>query len=237
MPASEARVAANRRNAQLSTGPKTEEGKEQSRANSIKHGLTGAGVVLLASDAAEIKRRTGVYGDELGAFGEVGEALARRMALHSVRMERAANQQAAAMQVHLKRVEAEFVVTEGATEAEAAAMLAETLRAAMFDPSKEAILAHRYEMAAERGFYRAIKQLRQLELQGEAMLKADAEAQSQDMVASFLKHIKEGREIEADLDAMEAKYGVSKDLYAAKSAHVPQAATRVEVPITIGKPR
>jgi hypothetical protein len=33
---SEARLAANRRNAALSTGPKTLEGKAKSRANSLK---------------------------------------------------------------------------------------------------------------------------------------------------------------------------------------------------------
>ena len=54
MPASEAQILANRRNAALSTGPKTPEGKEQSRRNALKHGMTGAGVVLAdpASDEA-----------------------------------------------------------------------------------------------------------------------------------------------------------------------------------------
>ncbi len=56
MPASEARILANQRNAQRSTGPKTPEGKEQSRRNALKHGLTGAGVVLPERDAAEVER-------------------------------------------------------------------------------------------------------------------------------------------------------------------------------------
>jgi hypothetical protein len=37
---SEARIAANRRNAALSTGPKTPQGKARSRQNSWKHGLS-----------------------------------------------------------------------------------------------------------------------------------------------------------------------------------------------------
>ncbi len=42
---SEARIEANRRNAQRSTGPKTVEGKERSRLNSLKHGLCATVVV------------------------------------------------------------------------------------------------------------------------------------------------------------------------------------------------
>jgi len=41
-----AQVAANRRNARKSTGPKTEDGKRITRANALKHGLTGSGMVL-----------------------------------------------------------------------------------------------------------------------------------------------------------------------------------------------
>ena len=45
-PLSDAERAARRANAQHSTGPKTAAGKQRSRANALKHGLAGAGVVL-----------------------------------------------------------------------------------------------------------------------------------------------------------------------------------------------
>ena len=51
-PLSPQRLAANRANAQLSTGPKTPEGKAKSSLNAVKTGLTGR-AVLLPSEEAE----------------------------------------------------------------------------------------------------------------------------------------------------------------------------------------
>ena len=49
---SEARREANRRNAQLSTGPRTEAGKDRSRRNALTHGLSAEVVRLPEDDAA-----------------------------------------------------------------------------------------------------------------------------------------------------------------------------------------
>jgi hypothetical protein len=48
---SDARLAANRANAQLSTGPSTSEGKAKSSLNAVKTGLTGRTVLLPTDDA------------------------------------------------------------------------------------------------------------------------------------------------------------------------------------------
>ena len=53
---SDARLAANRRNAALSTGPKTEDGKAASRRNALKHGLTATLVPI--DDAQALSDRT-----------------------------------------------------------------------------------------------------------------------------------------------------------------------------------
>ncbi len=50
---SSAQVAANQANAQLSTGPKSAEGKAKSSRNALKTGLTGR-TIMLAKDQAEI---------------------------------------------------------------------------------------------------------------------------------------------------------------------------------------
>ena len=44
-------IEANRRNARLSTGPVTEEGKRRSRQNAVRHGLTAETVITALEDA------------------------------------------------------------------------------------------------------------------------------------------------------------------------------------------
>ncbi|MBM3727387.1 MAG: hypothetical protein FJW40_18435 [Acidobacteria bacterium] len=53
MPASEARLAANRANASLATGPRTEEGKAISSQNALTHGLTSAQVIIAPGEQPE----------------------------------------------------------------------------------------------------------------------------------------------------------------------------------------
>ncbi len=108
MPASEARLAANRKNAELSTGPRTPEGKAVSRANALKHGLTGAGVALPDEDAAEIGRRFEVMQAELRPASEVGRFLVQHAALMMVRLERCARHEAAATSERVERAASDF---------------------------------------------------------------------------------------------------------------------------------
>ena len=46
-------IEANRRNARKSTGPTTEEGKQNSRCNAVRHGLTAETVIGTLEDAAD----------------------------------------------------------------------------------------------------------------------------------------------------------------------------------------
>jgi hypothetical protein len=46
VPLSEAQLNANRANAQASTGPRTEEGKQRSRLNALRHGITAKVIVM-----------------------------------------------------------------------------------------------------------------------------------------------------------------------------------------------
>jgi hypothetical protein len=86
MVVSESRIQANRRNAQLSTGPKTAEGKERSRANALKHGLCAS--VVVAEDAETVTTRTDEFFKTLKPQNDFHCWLVTQIALESVRIER-----------------------------------------------------------------------------------------------------------------------------------------------------
>ena len=94
---SAARVAANRLNAQRSTGPRTAEGKARSRANAFKHGLTGAGVALPTEDQSRVEARFVQFQEDLAPADMLGMVLVQEMALMSVRLDRAARHEAATL--------------------------------------------------------------------------------------------------------------------------------------------
>jgi hypothetical protein len=56
--ATEAQIAANRRNAQKSTGPRTEEGKKRSSLNALEHGCRSRVLVLPTEDFGEFERQS-----------------------------------------------------------------------------------------------------------------------------------------------------------------------------------
>ena len=63
------RLAANRANSLLSTGPRTEDGKRKSSLNAVKTGLTGVTVLLYDDDAAEYQRHIAAYQSEFQPVG------------------------------------------------------------------------------------------------------------------------------------------------------------------------
>jgi hypothetical protein len=236
MPASEAKIAANRQNSAKSTGPKTPEGKEVSRRNSFKHGLTGAGIVLPNEDVAEVEERLKSYREDLQPVGQVAEDLARRAAVLSVRLDRCVSHETASIAGRIRQAEADFVAPTGEDGATVAQLKAEAKARAMFDASKEATLARKYEAAIERGFFKALKELRQLAKESQAAQPVVDHESFRAMVASF-------DQFQAECDAFEAE-NFDEDLrtrpnYAkrAEVAPVLPPSAPVDVPITIGRRR
>ena len=236
MPATEAQISANRMNSLKSTGPKTAEGKEASRANAYKHGLTGSGVVIPECEAVEVERRAEAFAAELKPSGEVGRALVLHAARMSVRLERCAHHETAVSTERVRRAIADFVPLAGVGEAEANRLRAEAGTLALFETSKEATQARKYETATERSFLRALKELRILEREAIRAGREDVESNSWEPLASFSPEAMSDEEF--------------KSMYAKVMAPVPGKADsrpdrvapsmprgRVDVPIMIGRRR
>ncbi len=77
---SSAQFAANRANAQLSTGPKSPEGKASSCLNAVKTALTGRTVLLPTDDAADYEDHVQGYQKELRPLGPRESTLVQSLA-------------------------------------------------------------------------------------------------------------------------------------------------------------
>jgi len=87
---SEARLAANRLNALRSTGPRTAEGKERSRANALKHGMCAATLAVAGSEPGPAAEARGAaWGEWLRPSGDAEAWLVREIAATSLRIDHA----------------------------------------------------------------------------------------------------------------------------------------------------
>jgi len=79
-PPSEARLLANRANAQFSTGPRTDEGKAKSSLNAVKTGLTGRTVLLPTDDASIYQHHLDRHFSEFSPATDKEKALVQTIA-------------------------------------------------------------------------------------------------------------------------------------------------------------
>jgi hypothetical protein len=83
------RAEINRRNAQRSTGPRTPEGKNRSKFNALKHGLTAQTLVLPGEDAAALQARLDAWTTDLRPGNVIEQFLIERAATVSWQLDRA----------------------------------------------------------------------------------------------------------------------------------------------------
>jgi len=86
-----ARLAANQANSQLSTGPRTPEGKAKSSLNAVKTALTGRTVLLPTDDVAAYEDHIQIYVDEFQPVGPRESELVQALADHGWRLNRIAS--------------------------------------------------------------------------------------------------------------------------------------------------
>jgi hypothetical protein len=85
----EAQLTANRENAQLSTGPRTQEGKKRARLNAFRHGLTGQIIMHTPEDEQAFKKHCDGIREALAPVGAVETDLAQAIAEDRWRLNRA----------------------------------------------------------------------------------------------------------------------------------------------------
>ena len=85
---SQARIDANRKNALLSTGPRTAEGKERTRLNGLKHGLRSDEVVLPTEDRDAFDSHLAAWMDDWKPPTETRRFLVERAAVSAWKLKR-----------------------------------------------------------------------------------------------------------------------------------------------------
>ncbi|WZO99687.1 hypothetical protein EP7_001299 [Isosphaeraceae bacterium EP7] len=97
MPATPAQIEANRIRAAKSTGPRTAEGKTASRRNSLKHGLTSRGTVMLPDDEKDRNVKLAAWNRDMCPDGQAQRTLVETAVTAVVQLERARRHENAAI--------------------------------------------------------------------------------------------------------------------------------------------
>jgi len=149
-----AQILANRQNAARSTGPKTPEGKETSSRNATRHGLSGVFTVLPHENAEDFDDLAARIRDEFQPESDNETFLVDQMIQARCRLLRVQRLEALAF---------EQILTEPGAASDPDARLLTALCASGNALDK----LHRYAAAAERSYYKALRELRQSRAQAQ----------------------------------------------------------------------
>ena len=159
--ATEKQIAANRANAQKSTGPRTPRGKAAVSQNAVTHGLLAKSVVLQSESQERFSALLAWFASEYDPQGPTQTALVQMMAVSQWRLLRAWNMEVAGMDYEFNRqsdpaAPQDFAAMETPTRAHFA------LRA--LGAGEHSIdVMNRYEARLERQFHRAFLSLCRLQ--------------------------------------------------------------------------
>ncbi len=146
---SQQQLEANQRNAQLSTGPKTPEGKAASARNAATHGLSSVFQVLAHEGQSDFDEMLAAYQTEFAPQTENERFLVQQLTQARWKMSRIERYQALAFDQLL-----DSEIDELNPEARLVAKLAEKTK-------DLPALLHRYAVSAERSYHRAVRDLTQ----------------------------------------------------------------------------
>src|ERR1700686_1622936 len=160
--ATDKQTAANRLNAQKSTGPKTREGRAAVRLNGVTHGLTAETIVLKGESEADFTNLLGSLEAEHDPGTPTEEALVVQLAMATWRLRRLYHQEAGFYTCQLQSLvgmQKDLNLDDAGRMGHAAAWSESTLT-----------LFNRQEGRLERTFYRALHELQRLRKEREANL-------------------------------------------------------------------
>ena len=151
------RAAVNKANAQHSTGPRTEAGKQRTRLNALRHGLTGQTVVLPTEDHSAYQRHSQSFLDEYRPQGATETQLVQSMIDSSWRINRAAAVETNLFSLGITEMEDRIPASQ--PDADAALAMAMAFREHARAFSQISI----YSQRLNRQFERALEQLRAIQ--------------------------------------------------------------------------
>jgi hypothetical protein len=155
--ATDKQIAANRLNAQKSTGPKTPEGRAAVRLNGIKHGLTAETLVRPGESQADFEALLDSHQAEHAPATPTEEALVLQLAMATWRLRRLYHQEAG-YQAHKMKILDELNSEEKLDN--------HTLSGMAVNSSCETLsLFNRIEARLERTLHRALAELKRLRSQ------------------------------------------------------------------------
>src|SRR5216683_1966328 len=151
---SDRQLAANKKNAQKSTGPKTPEGRAAVRLNGVKHGLTAETIVLKGESQADFTNLMDSYEAEHAPATPTEETLVVQLALAAWRLRRLYHQEAGFYAFQRKDTadNTEFLKLNES----------ERMGYICFVSEKTLAMFNRQEARLERTFYRALHELQRL---------------------------------------------------------------------------
>ena len=170
------RAAVNKANAQKSTGPRTEAGKQRSSLNALRHGLTGQTVVLPTEDHSAYQRHSHAFLDEYQPKGATESQLVQSLSDTSWRLNRAAAVETNLFSLDITEMEERIRANH--PEAEAALAMALAFREHTHAFAQISV----YTQRLARQFERTLVQLRQIQAERRA-----TERSQLDKAAKILK--------------------------------------------------
>jgi hypothetical protein len=145
--ATSAQFAANQRNAALSTGPRSPEGKEKVGANAVSHGLAGRHIVLPGEDPAEFDALLEALRAEHNADTPTLNFLVQEMAHAQWKL------------IRIASIEQQILAAAFSPENESASSPLAQLFLKGGSPDDALQQLTRYEASARRAYYQALKQI------------------------------------------------------------------------------